>query len=489
MPSERMEIAFNGQSYESGNPFLSKEETINYFLDIIPKSGGGRVVCRGAPGLKSWVDLGTNAPIKGLLPNGASLYAVSGGKLFRIDAFANAVEIDGDIALTEPAASMITNGLQVGIFGGDNGYVFKESDETLSKITATGFPGATTAAYQDGFAFVNRPDTAQFFKSRLNDFTLWDALDFSTAGWKSDNLLAVYSDHRDIWLGGGLSIEPWFNDGGILFGGSDLGFSQRDGAEIEMGLAAAHSFARINNAVFWLGRDEHGQGQVFQALEFQPKIISTDAITEAINSYSDISDAIGFTYQFENHNFYELTFPSADVTWLFDSSNPENPWSERKSYRTVGSKRVLGRHRIQNHAFFANKHLVGDFENGKIYEMSREFFDEDGEEMPAIRTAAVIDKNQDLLALNEIQILFTPGVGLGSGQGSDPVAIVSTSKDGSRTFSNERQIELGKQGEYENRAIDWQWGQGRNWIIRSKITDPINRDIFGAFVMAEHDGA
>lgn len=485
MPSERIEIPFNGQAYKSGNSFLSAEECVNYFVDIMQKAGGRRPVLRGAPGLKEWVDLGTSAPGKGLLVNRSSLYAVSGDLLFRIDAYGNVVQIDGDMSISEPIASMITNGLQVGIFGGDNGYVFKESDETLSKITAAGFPGGTTAAYQDGYAFVNRPDTAQFFKSGLNDFTSWDALDFSSAGWKSDNLLSVFSDHRDIWLGGHLSIEPWFNDGGV----SDLGFSRRDGAEIEMGLAAAHSFARINNAVFWLGRDEHGQGQVFQALQFQPVIISTDPITEAINSYSDISDAIGFAYQFENHNFYELTFPSADVTWLFDSSNPSDPWSERRSYRMVGSKKVLGRHRVHTHAFFAGKHLMQDIENGKIYEMSRSYYDEDGEEMPAIRTAAVIDKNQDLLTINELQILFTPGVGLGSGQGSDPVAIVSLSPDGGFTFGNERQIALGKQGEYKNRAVDWQFGQGRNWVIRSKVTDPINRDIFGAFVMIEHDGA
>ena len=114
-------------------------------------------------------------------------------------------------------------------------------------------------------------------------------------------------------------------------------------------------------------------------------------------------------------------------------------------------------------------------------------FDEDDQEMPAIRTTANISKNQDLLTFNEVQTLFTPGVGLVSGQGNDPIGLFSFSKDGGYTWSNERDLYIGKLGEYERRAMTWQLGQARNWAFRIKVTDPVNRDIIGAFGMAEVD--
>ena len=476
----RIEIPFTGEAYKSGNPYVSDQECVNYYIDSTPKMGKGMAVLRGAPGLEEWCDTGTGEAIKGLLSYDNKLYIVSNNKLFKADTAGNCQEV-GDVAVDEDVATIITNSLQVGIFGGERGFYYTIATDTLAEITDASFPGGPTATYQDGFVFINPYNTAQFHRCELNDFSTWDS-QFSTAGWKPDNLISIFSDHKNIWLQGTDSTEIWYNTGQ-----SGFGFARRDGAEMEIGSAAKHSMSKINNAVLWLGRDENGVGQVFQAVGFQPKIISNDAITEAINSYSDISDAIGFCYQIENHPFYELTFPTGDATWVYDLST--SLWHERQSWRTVGLTKYLLRHRIQNHAYFAGKHLVGDIENGKIYEFSRSYFDEDGQEMPSIRTSGALSQNQDLMTVNEFQVQFTPGVGLTSGQGNDPIGLLSWSVDGGYTWSNERHVEIGKKGQYERRARTWQMGQGRNWLFRSKVTDPVNRDIMAAFIDAEKDNA
>ncbi len=475
MPSKRQPIPFTGHSHKGKNIFINSEECINYYPEVMPD---GKLVLRGSPGLTEFADTGLEAGIRGWIVSAGLLYVVAGSTLFSVTKLGVVTTI-GDVSITTPMVFMIENSLQVGIFGGPKGYVYTIATDTLAQITDTDFPGASSATYQDGFAIVSRPGTAQFFKSGLNDFTSWGALDFSAAGWKSDNLVRVFSDHRDLWLMGDDSIEVWYNSGA-----ADFPFANRPGAEMEMGIVAADSVAAGDNGTFWLGKSEHGHGLPMQALGLQPKMIGTTAIHEAIQSYSDISDAIGFTCQHDGHVFYELVFPTGNAAWVFDSTT--GFWHERQSILERGR---LGRHRIQHHAFFAGKNLVGDYTNGKIYELTRDVYDEDGTEMPAIRTSQTLVNNQDLLTFDELQILFTPGVGLSSATDylADPKAIISWSDDGGYTWSNEIEVPLGKVGKYKNRAVLYMLGQGRNRVFRSKVTAPVNRDIFGAFAMVEID--
>lgn len=485
MPSKRREIPFAGPAYQSANVFLNAQQCINYYLEPYPAMGENKFALRGCPGLRSWVDLGTNSAIRGLLPAGDYLFAVSGNKLFRITTGGTATEVTGSLNTSSGIVSMAENGAQVMIVdSGNDGYIYTISTEAFAEITDANFPGAMTVTFQDGFFVVNRPDTAQFWKSDLNDGLSWTALEFSTAAWKPDDLVAVFSDHRDLWLGGKESIELWYNNGST----TAFIFSRREGAEMEVGLAAKESFATIDNAVFWLGRDKNGQGQVFRAVGFQPRVVSTPPITEAINSYSDISDAIGISYLIGNSPMYEISFPTGDATWVFDSGI--NQWHERRSRRSSGRREtVSGRHRVQNHAFFADKHLMGDFENGKIYEHTRDVYKEGSYHLEATRSTMAFQRNQDFITINELQVLYTPGVGLVSGQGVDPVSMISWSGDGGFTWSNEHDAKIGKLGEYANRARITQLGQERNWVLRTKVTDPILRDILGAYADIEIDGA
>ncbi|HDY88063.1 MAG TPA: hypothetical protein ENH82_08130 [bacterium] len=487
MPSNRKEIPFVGPAYQSANVFLNAQQSINYYLEPYPALGRDKFALRGAPGLSEFIDLGTNAEVRGLLTTSNTLFAVSGSKLFRITTGGVATEIGSLNSALEPVFMALGN-LQLMIVDALNdGYIHTLSGSTLVQITDPNFPGASSVVHQDGFFVITQPNSFDFNTSDFNDGLSWDPLLFSPANWKPDNLVAVFSDHRDLYLGGDESIEVYYNNGNTA---GNFIFTRREGTEMQVGVAAKSSFAWINNGVLWLGRNENGQGQVFRAIGFQPKIVSSDAITEAINGYSTISDAIGYSYYIDNNPMYEITFPTADVTWVFNTSLPPSQgWSERRSRRTVTGRTVTGRHRVQNHAFFAGKHLMGGMADGKIYEHTRDAFDEDGTIMEATRTTIAFEANQDLITVNELQVLGTPGAGLTTGQGSDPVAIHSWSHDGGFTFNNERDIKIGKKGEYKDRDRVLQLGQARNWIFRRKITDAINRDILGGHAIIEVDSA
>jgi hypothetical protein len=468
MPSRRIEIPFCGEHSRGESIFLNPEECINYYPE---RDKGGRITLRGSPGLADFADTGSGSPTRGGVVCGDYLFVVQGMNLYRIDQHGTVTAVSGDMALTEDVVSVIENGATLGIFGGDTGYYYTLSTNTLAEISDTAFPGATTATYQDGFAIINRPGTNQFYKSALNDFSDWTATDFSSAGWKSDNLVRVFSDHRDLLLIGSKSTEPWYNTG------STFPFSRRRGSEMEIGIAAPHSVDNGDNGVFWLSRSKNGHGMVVRSLGLQIRKVSSPAVDDILASCSTISDAIGWCYQMAGHVFYELTLPSADISLVYDST--EDMWHRRASYfRGQG----LFRHRAQFHWHFAGKNLAGSRTGGGIYELSPTAYDEVGIEMPAIRVSPPLRNNQDLITYHELWVMFTPGVGEATGADSvtDPVALLSWADDGGYTFGNEIDMHLGKIGEYKNCARVHRLGQARNRVWKLKVTAPVNRDIIGA---------
>ena len=103
-------------------------------------------------------------------------------------------------------------------------------------------------------------------------------------------------------------------------------------------------------------------------------MVSTPAISNAIAKYYVVSDAIGYTYQEDGHEFYVLNFPTADDTFVFDGMT--QLWHKRLSYDPYAG--VWHRHRSNCFLNFQNQRLVGDYQNGSIYQMTRTAYTDAG---------------------------------------------------------------------------------------------------------------
>jgi hypothetical protein len=479
----RQPISFNGPAYEDLSSFMSGQESINCFLRPYPDVEGGWALV-GSPGLEEWVDLGTGEAIRGQFvpPTDDYNYVVSGNSFFRVSPGGIATEIgSGTIVTNTGNVSMDTNGNDVTIVDGVNGYVYDISADTLTQITDADFPGGTKIKYIAGYYFVNKPNSQEMHQGAWNDGLTWPGY-FDSAGQAPDNVIDLLADHAELMAIGSQSLEPWYNAGA-----GNFILRRRPGAFIEQGTVAVWSSDKADNGMFWLGRDKNGQGQVFQSVGLQPSVISTPAIKYQISKLSKLSDAIGFCYEIDSQTFYVLIFPNGDKTFIYDISNAQ--WHERSSVLTTDGRTRNGRWRVNNHVFFNGNHIVGDFENGKLYKLKSDVYDEDGTQMIMTRTSNVLRKNQNMITVKELQILMEPGVGLTSGQGEDPYIMLSWSVDGGFTFGNEIPVKIGKKGKYANRAITPPLGQGRNWVFKARISDPVKRVILGAFADIEVDRA
>ena len=89
--------------------------------------------------------------------------------------------------------------------------------------------------------------------------------------------------------------------------------------------------------------------------------------------------------------------------------------------------------------------------------------------------------DQNMVFWHGLEVLFDAGVGLATGQGSDPQAMLRWSDDGGYTWSNSHWRSIGKLGEYSHRAIWRRLGRSRHRVFELTVTDPVNATVVGLY--------
>lgn len=461
---------FIGGSYKAQSVNVDCQRCVNLYPETT-ESRNGKEQEVGAlvqtPGLRTLLTL-PNSPVRGVFyTSKKGLYAVGGNKIYSISSLFIATEI-GTLLTSSGKVSMADNGLQLMIVDGTYGYYVTLLTNAFAQITDPDFPGSDVVDFQDGYFIFNYPGTGKFGLSGLYDVT-FAALDFATSEGSPDNIVSLISNHQDLWVFNDQTTEVFYNSGNAGFP-----FTRTQGAFIQFGCAAKFSIAKMDDSVFWLSRNESGTGQVFMAQGFQPQRISTHAVETEIQRYENISDAVAYTYQENGHHFYVLNFPSARTTWVFDTAT--GMWHER-TYQKQG---VLDRHRANYHAFAWDKHVMGDFETGAIYEMKSNIYSDAGVEIIRERTAPHATAGLKRLFFNSFQLDIETGTGLdGIQQGTDPQAMLRWSDDGGHTWSNEKWVSFGKIGATKARAIWRRLGSSRDRVFQVRISDPVKVCLIG----------
>ena len=461
-----------GSAYVARSVNAADARMINIYPEIVPEGGKEPAFLQRAPGLTQLATIGTG-PIRGLWTFGGYGYVVSGSTLFQIDNNWIATA-KGTIAGAGPV-SMTDNGIQLFVAANPQGYIYNANTDVFQPITDPDFPGAVTVGYLDGYFVFNEPNSQKIWVTALLDGTSVDPLEFASAEGDPDNVVAIFIDHREVWVYGTNSAEVWYNAGTL-----DFPLARIQGAYNELGCAAPYSIAKMDNQIYWLGKDDRGQGIVFRAAGYMGQRISTHAIEWQMQEYSDLSDAVGYTYQQDGHSFYVLNFPSANTTWVFDVAT--GVWHERASFLNGD----FNRHRGNSQMFFNGQTVIGDYQNGKIYKFDLEVYADDGQPQKWLRSWRALPTGANNLTRtvqHAMQLDCETGVGLNLGQGNDPQVMLRWSDDGGHTWSNEHWKSMGRIGRSGFRTI---WRRlGATMKIRDRVyevsgTDPVRIYIMGA---------
>jgi hypothetical protein len=396
-----MQTPILGSAYVARSVNAADSRMVNMFPEMVPEGGKQPAFLQRCPGLALRATVGLG-PIRGMWWHQSYLYVVSGSGFYRVSNNSTSVYLGAIAGST--LVSMADNGTQIMIVADPAGYIYNTATGVFAELADPNYPGASLVDYLDGYFVFIEPNSQRIWVTALLDGTSVDPLDFVSAEGDPDNIVSMLVDHREVWVFGTNSTEVWYNAGL-----SDFPLVRIQGAFNELGCAARYSVAKMNNQVYWLGKDTRGQGIVYQANGYMGQRISTHAIEWQIQQYGNISDAVAYTYQQDGHSFYVLSFPSANATWVYDAMT--GAWHERAGW----SNGQWTRHRGQTQAFYNSEVLIGDFENGNIYAYDLDVYTDNGAAQRWLRSWRALPPGQNTLkrtAQHALQFDCETGVGL-----------------------------------------------------------------------------
>lgn len=486
-----MRIPINGPAYDTNVPSYQQQKCVNLYLE-----GGGPAmspsrnewILRPTPGITQVVEMGDFDYGRNSIVYRDIAYVILGNTFAEIEEDGTPSYIDV-LASSTTAVSMAGGSNGILMADGTSAYFYSLDTNSFTTITDGDLPASPIySAYLDGYYILIFENSEKVYYSL--DATAWDALDFASANTQADYLQACIGDHEELWLLGTDTTEVW-----ATTGDPEAPILRRPGVLLTKGCRAPNTLVAMNNTIYWLGTDKTGGNVVVKADGYAPVIISTEAINKQISTYTTTEDAYAFSHRLGKHEFYVLTFPTENKTWVYDALTEQ--WHERSSQITIDPTEedyepIQKAHRAKNHFYAYGIHWVLDQYTDSISKYDEEVFTE--YDLPILRQrrtspltvdAKIHEFDNNYHSYYRLVLEMEQGVGLTSGQGSDPVVMLSLSRDGGYTWEDQDSVKIGALGVYDE-PIKWDMlGQARSLVLDFQITDPVNTVILGATVDRE----
>jgi hypothetical protein len=466
MTFQTLPVQITGGSYLSQSKPLSSQQTINFYPKSTPLAKE-KFVLFSFPGLKL---SGTSTGIdRGFHRMAETLYQVKGQSLFRI-AKDGAHTSLGAIAGTDRCI-MANDGLNLYIVSASSGvFKYNSDDEAITLVTDSNIVGAKSVAFINN-QFIYTNDLFSIV-SNVGDGSTANGLNIIGEESLPDNMVRDYIFDDIIYRASERSIVAWYNSG---VGNPPI--EKLQGRIFQVGLAAINSIDRTDDALYWLGDDF----SIYQSSAGAKLKISTDAISNEIQGYSTVSDAIANTFTIDGINFYCINFPTGGKTFVLNETLGQQGWFELSSGTDGGN--------YQGASFLGcyGKTFVADVSNGNVYTLDAKTYTNNGDSIKRVRTTGSVNSepfsvNGKLTQMSKAKFIMESGVGLISGQGEDPRIMVEYSDDGGYTWKHGSWPRVGRLGERTLQVEFYNLTKFYDRIFRISTTDPVAYSIFSATI-------
>lgn len=381
--------------------------------------------------------------------------------------------------------AMSDNGLILFLSSGNSVYYYPLDDlNSGTRIGSFPYGGFTSINYLNGRFIINTPynvtagETNFFRVSPLEwegDWSEWDDLAVAAADQSPDPLLGFTVRGSDVFLFSSQSLEAYYDSGA-----SPMPLVPNTSVTFSIGCGAKYSIAEIEDTVFWLGAGANGFNKIYKMGGLTPEVISTPALEQEIATYGTTDDAIAFAYQMGGHVFYIITFQTGNKTWQYDLTT--GFWNELTSLNSDGEQE---RSRYVGIAAFLGRTIALDRVDNAPVLVSSDIYTESGTHIVRLRSSPHVYSELKRVFFHRFQLDMETGVGLTSGQGSDPLMRLRWSNDGGFTWSSFLLRSMGRIGAYLTRVAWNCLGQSRNRVWEISTSEPVPVRILGAWVEAE----
>lgn len=466
MTFQTIEIPVAGGSYQDRSRPLSSQETRNFYQEVVPQSDE-QFILKSFAGQKLLGSVNSGED-RGSHNMNEVCYRVVGSILYSVNKNGHHSKL-GSIYGSERCI-FADDGINLFINTDNQTYHYNSSIDNLSLIDDEDINGAQSVAFINNQFAYTFPDLTVF--SNVGDGSNTTSLNAVGEESNPDKLVRDYVHDQILIRFGHRSIVNWYNSG--------VGtppFSRIEGQTINIGLAAKHSITKTRDYVYFLGSDR----QIYKLRGSQEQVISTAALSGEIQSYSVVDDAFSEVISLDNKQFVLITFPTANKTWCLNEELGLNGWFELSEGITDG------RYNINSVLNIYGKVLAGDKSNGNLYELDFNTYDQAGETWRRRRVLSSINGKSvgrigKRIQMSRFELLLETGVGLISGQGSDPKIMIEASYDGGRTWKTGTWMRIGRLGEYNIKAEWFCLDSFYDLMIRLTTSDPVPYNIYAASI-------
>jgi hypothetical protein len=462
MSFQSVEFPIAGPSYQSRSKPLSSQRTVNWYQQV-SEEGKDNFVLMPFPGLLPIGSYSTVSSDRGLTRMREILYQVKGTSLFKITSdgtHTNLGTIGGSGRCT-----FANDGINLVVVTGGKTYIYSTDTGSIVESTTVGTTGALSVAVINSlYLFTFADTTVTAFLD--NSTKLFDTQGSVSAESNPDDLLRDFIFEQTIYRMGKRTIESWYNTPELT-----PPIARIEGQTFEVGLAAIHSVAKTDEALYWLGDDN----AVYRARAGTKERVSTDAISNELSKL-DVSNAYAHTFTLEGQNFYLLQIAGRPA-FVLNESLGKKGWFELSS--GIEDLQWQGSSVIDCYG----KLWVADESNGKVYNLDLDTFTNDGDTLKRTRVTTSINgglfgRKGQRIQMSRMQIIMETGTGLITGQGENPRIMIEASYDGGRTWAAGDWARVGRLGEH---TLKVEWHSLKSFydmMVRLTTTDPVNYTVY-----------
>ena len=270
------------------------------------------------------------------------------------------------------------NAGQIALSDGVNIYIYTPISGAFETATISFIPGFLS--FQDTRFICASVGTSQWQLSASNNGLSWPN-DTQTVGLletKPDSVQAVVpmpGKGTTALVFGNTVTENWVDTGAALFP-----YQRQNSFNIDYGCINPSSIAYQGNFIVWIGVSEEA-GPVVMYTEGNNLVeVSTDGIDYVLGLLKNPEDCSGFLVKVDGHLFYQFTFKSDNITYLYDFTT--------KLFFTVTDEN-LNYHIARKIVYFNNTYYFVSFNDGNLYEFGTQFssyqYQNTDAEIPRIR--------------------------------------------------------------------------------------------------------
>lgn len=443
--------------------------TVNCFSEKAPTKATEPEALLARAGLEELAQVG-NAPIRAVFQKqglfGDAALILSNTTVYALDPTGSTTTYTGALPgsdLVDIDAGLDADYNSVArIATGSAMYLVTAGNVAVEDFPVSGGAGASSVCFHKGYWLgVEAGSDAVYYQ--IPAATTWNALQFASAEYSPDKLVAIRSFGELIALLGESSTEMW-----RATGNASSPLEPYGGMSYPIGCRSRDTAVNCLGTLIWVT----DTCLVVSTSGGEPQVVSDNGLAEQIRRTA-AGDLRASPFAKDGHRFYRLTLGGA-ATWDYDLSTRR--WARANSQGQESSRAHL-------FANLGDTVIAADSTSSQVWRVDPDVR-LDGEDTFTMEFTAFIPPGERPMAVGNIVLHCEQGDAPLTGQGSAPQAWLQISKDGGKSFGPKKYRDLGATGQ-SMRKVRWlgPWvSEPENGlVVRFGISDPIMRRISGVY--------